>query len=510
MTRTSHKRSAADVQYKVQATTSPEDIAKAARNKGIQFHNEALRIVTTDKPTAYRLLCSCVTVDPTLASGWWLAANSLADLKWLPASIAAFRRLMELPEGEHPDSGDMTPTLFAKAAVNLGHRLLNEGRIEEAHRMTLKALHILENEPELDPEGAAFVQTNLSLIYSIYGEVERSLQRAQRAFDLLPSPIIETGLGFALLFAGDYAAGLRHFQARFAYRPEMNRYLQYPYSMWDGSETADTLFIAADQGLGDSISFARFVPEAAARCGKVLFQVQPQILRMMSVAFAGIPNIEVIPLDEGFPIADLWCPVVSLPVALDLTTEQIRDQPQGWTLPPLDPSAPPGWKDPKRFSIGICWAGAPNNEIDRWRSVPVTDFLELYRVPGIQLYSIQVGDPVKDLHANGCAALIRDMSPWIRDAADTMSLVHELDLVITIESFVGHLCGAMDKECWVLSSARGGDWRVGRTGNTTLWYPHTWIFRQGTDMAWPAVWDSLVDALQKKLADALQERVSDR
>lgn len=265
------------------------------------------------------------------------------------------------------------------------------------------------------------------------------------------------------------------------------------------------LFVAADQGTGDTLSFARFVPLAAKRVTHLILQVQPEILNLLTDAFASIGNIQVVPLSLEMPHADAWCPIMSLPTALGLTTEEIRDAPQSWTVPfsvtRFDDK--PQWMSPAaNLHVAISFAGAAANDIDRWRSIPVTHFLELARVPGVQLYSVQVGDRVQDLHAAGAAGLIRDMSPWIKDARDTVKILAEMDLVISCESFVAHLAGAMGVHCWVPLSRNGGDWRCGRRGLAPIWYEATQLFRQGPDASWPPVFDRIVAELM-----AMQDRI---
>lgn len=479
------------------------DRVNPSRQRAIDYHNQAVAIVQRDPQLAYRLLCSSVTVDPAFAAGWFMLGNSLADLKMLPGSISSFRRCLSCPEGEGP--GELSRQLKAKALVNLGHRLVNNGQINEAEIASQAALDYLEENPDLEQCGRAFASTNMSLVLSIKGDTTASLEYAKEAYEMSQEPIIETGLAFAYLFAGDYANGLKHFEARIPYNlPQM---MDYPWPRWDGDKV-DTLFVAADQGIGDTLSFARFVRRAAARVEKLIFQVQPEILGMMTDAFkftgyettpTGI--IEVVPQSHEIPQADAWCPIVSLPVSLGVTTEEIKWQSQEWVA--HSPARPitPGWKSTiAKLHIGIAYGGSPQNEIDRWRSIPVEQFLELYRVPGVQLYSLQVGDRTKDLHAAGCAALIRDMSPWIKSASDTVSIMRDLDLIITIESFVGHLAGALGKECWVPLSLRGGDWRCGRSGDRPIWYPNTRLFRQGEDGEWGPVFERIVEGLNKKVS----------
>ena len=470
------------------------------RNRSISFHNQAIPLIPTDPIKAYRLLCSAVVADPTMAVGWDTIGNSLADLKnssgrlCLQAAISAYRRCLELPTGETP--GDLTPQVRVKAMVNLGHRLVNAGYIEEAETVTREALALLESDVSLDQEGHAFAWTNLSLSLSMQGRHDEAIAYATRAYEMSPEPIIETGLAFALLFGGDYESGLRHFDARIAYR--IPQFQAMPYDRWNG-DRVDTLLVESDMGAGDTISFARFIPAASKSVKKLVFRVQPDILRMMTLALSGLRNVEVVPQSPVFPLADAWSPVMGLPTALGLTTEQIKNHPQVWRMPPARSDVPVGWKAPgRKLHVAIAYAGNPQNDIDVHRTIPVTQFLSLYRVPGVQLYSVQIGEPVKQLHDEGCASLIRDMSPWIKDALDTVAILREMDLVISCESFVAHLAAAADLACWVPVWVYGGDWRIGRSGDHPLWYPNTLVFRQERDGDWTGTFGKMVEALRER------------
>lgn len=469
-------------------------IDKEARNKSISFHNAAIPLAGTDSLKAYRLLCSATVADPTMATAWDFTGNALADLKQMEAACAAYKRCLELPEGDSP--GDMTPSLRVKAMVNLGHRQVNLGRVEEAEATTRAAIALLEADPSLDQEGYAFAYTNLSLALSFQARHGEAIEYAQRAFELSQEPIIETGLAFTYLFAGDYAKGLRHFQARIDYAPALAQFRNMPYQAWNGEEVG-SLLVEADQGMGDSTSFARFIPAASKRVKKLIFRVQPDILRMMTMAFRGLKNVEVIPQSPTFPIAESWIATLSLPVALGLTTEQIRDHPQVWQMPPARSEVPAGWKVKSRKThIAIAYGGNPMNDLDRQRSVPVTQFLSLYDVPGLQLYSVQCGDRVKDLHEAGCASLIFDMSPYIKEAMDTVAILREMDLVVACESFVAHLAAAADIPCWVPMWSRSTDWRCGRSGDRPIWYPQTRLFWQDADGDWPSAFRKITEALR--------------
>ena len=469
-----------------------DEVAYDARRRAVAFHNHGIELVSVDKQMAYRTLCSATAVDPTMAAGWYALGNATSDMQMYSAAVAAFRRCLDCPENGNP--GDLDPTLRGKALVQYAHRLLNDGRIEESYLATRDAIAYLSEHPDLPIDERGFAYTSMSQVLSIMDQPESAIAFARKGFEIDPRADIETGLAFALMFGGEYAEGLKHFEARMPYK--IPQYMRYPYPRWDGAKVG-TLFIAADQGMGDTLCMTRFLPLASMRAERVIYQVQPEAVRMFTHALRHWGNIHVTPQESAFPVADAWCPIFSMPHTLGLTTEEIRDAPQRWVVPKEAGIVPIGWKARgRKLHIGIAYSGNPANEIDRWRSIPVTAFLELYRVSGVQLYSLQVGDRAQDLHLNGCASLIRDMSPWIRDISDTAAIIRELDLVVSIESFVAHLCGAMNHPCLVLVSRNGGDWRCGRSGDRQLWYPKNKIIRQGADAAWRPVFDEAVRQVQ--------------
>jgi hypothetical protein len=255
----------------------------------------------------------------------------------------------------------------------------------------------------------------------------------------------------------------------------------------------------ADQGLGDTLSYARFVDMASRRCRHVFMCVQSELRRVFEHAFRHLDNLTFLPSPSNFPgNADAWSTFVSLPFALGLSDREIKDAPN------IDvPRYPMSnqWKVPDRkFHIGIAWAGSPLNDIDKHRNIPVHHFVELYKVPGIQLYSLQVDAKKADLNNWGFAPLIRDLSGYLRDVADTCSVLQELDLVVSVESALPHICSMAGKECWVGYSWLGRDYRAGVSENSEhLWTPKTTFFQQSDDMRWEPVFERIVEALREKV-----------
>lgn len=473
---------------------APED----RRQKAIDMHSMALAhlpggTMTEDQPLAYRLLCSAVMLDPSFALGWYWLGNANVDMNLRASAAAAFQRGLNCPKGLA--AGDLAPELEIKLLVNLGHCLYHLGELFRAEMITRKALRIQPDD--------AMALVNLSLIRSHRGDHKGAIADAKRAFALDPRPIIETGLAFAQLFAGDYAEGMRHFEARIAYRiPQMSP-ASFPFKAWSGEDAPDrTLYIVAEQGAGDCLSFLRFVPPAIDRVGRVILHVHPELARlagMMLKPWIDRQKCEVVAMGAPFPAADFWCPIGSLPVMLDLDDDQIRHA-EGLTIPWW--GVPAQWKEATaKHHIAVAWAGSPINDVDRWRTFPVELLLPLSGVPGVQLYSVQVGPRSQDLYSTGSAAVIRDLFPMIRDACDTIAIMREMDLVICVESFPRHLAGALGKPCWVPLSYMGGDWRCGREGDVPLWDQHTRLIRQANTLHWEPVFEQIRAELKQWTED---------
>lgn len=457
------------------------------RFRAIECYNQAQAAVKSDPRAAYRLLSSAVMIDPTFAQGWFMLGCSNADLSLWHGAVAAFRRAVQLPDGEA--AGDMNPETRQKAYANLAHRLYHLGELTDAWDANAQALLLNSNE--------AFALLNASMLESIDGSHAAAIMYADKAMQIDQSAIIGTGAAFAYLFAGEYARGLELFDHRIGYK--LREFESYPYPRWDG-RAVRTLLVVSDQGLGDAVSFARFLPLAFPLAEEIILRVPGELVRLLSGCWPKQHNLQIEPLSVTLPLADAWVSLMSLPVALRLSNDQIVNQP-GLDIPVMPFPQAGGWKAAGLFSIGIAWQGAANNDIDRFRSVPFSDFLQLYKVPNVQLYCLQVGEAVKDLHDAGCAGSVRDLSPYIRDAADTASLMREMDLIICVDSFVGHLAGALGLECWTLLATMGGDYRAGRRGAHPIWYPRTTIFRQDDyeTMQWPPVWSAVVRALGERV-----------
>lgn len=461
------------------------------RQTAEQFFNNAVTTVNDkSRPEylqhAFQMFSSAMYADPTWATAAYQCGNNASDLMHLPAAIACWRRALEceMPDTAGNDSADVSR---AKVLCNLGWRLESVGQ-------TMEALEVSERATKLDP-GLSFAWLNLSIIQTRLGLTEKAVESARKAYEIkLEDSTVEMGLAFALLFNRNLAEGFKHFESRYAYR--LHNFTKYPYPKWLG-EPDKTIFLVSDQGLGDTLSMARFIRLTCQRARYVHACVHPELLRLLQYALMDVGNLNLLPQPCNFPAADAWTTFVSLPFALGLSDDEIRNAPQiVYDAPRTNAKQ---WKVPDRkLHIGIAWRGSALNEINQHRSIPVTQFLDLYKVPGVQLYSLQVDENKNQMHDAGCAPAIKDLSGYIRDVSDTLSILKDLDMVITCESALGHICTMAGIETWVPYSYMGRDWRVGVDGTEQIWSKYN-VFRQGPDMQWQPVFDMMVDELMERV-----------
>ena len=431
---------------------------------------------------SYELFSAACYADPTWWLAWYQHGNNHNDIKLHHAAVACWRRALQCEIANPLDR--------AKVLSNFGWGLSQIGETDAAFSALTEAT-------KLDPKSFQ-AWTNLSTIQGILGSPGAAVGSARLAKSLNPEDLAtQMALSFALLFNRQFVEGFREFECRYAFA--LHNFLHYPYPKWLG-EPDKTIFLVADQGLGDTLSFARFVPLASRQARYLHLYVQPELLRLFQHAFMSLKNVNIIPYQVQcpYPEADAWTTFVSLPFALSLTNSQIRD------TPPVEAPVlrlPTSWKVPdQKLHVGISWAGSDLNLINRHRSIPLTYFFELARVKGVQLYSLQIDQPkIREMNDLGGGAFIRDLSSYVRDVVDTLSLLRDLDLVITCESALGHICSTIGTECWIPYSFLGRDYRLSYDGEDRLWTPNHRIFPQGKTQRWDSCFERIEHELAKKV-----------
>ena len=431
------------------------------------FHQSEAARKRGDKGVAKKLIQAALAVDDTLPGAWYNLGSDLHNEGNRVAAIAALRRCEELA-GEEPYS-----------LTNLGWNLQLEGRFEEALAVLDRAI---ATGPSL-PLG----WSNRSLTHNSLHNAQQSIADAREAVRLAPDDAQHhMALAFALMMDGQWAEGLKEYEWRFQYK--MPEFLSYPMPRWDG-EYVETLFVPAEQGLGDTLQFVRFVSWAARMVGRLILSVQEELFSLVSEygSFGG--NVTVLKMPCAVPQADSFCPLMSLPVTLGFNDQRVPEHDPDWFNDSL--CGAPVASDRKK--IGIIWAGSAEQDNDHHRSATVEDFLGLYEAKDVQLYSFQVGDRAKECRKY--APLVIDLAPRIRDFTDTAALMCEMDAIVSVCTSTAHLAGSLGLKTHIVLPRHGQHFVWGHSGSETLWYPTARLHRQERIGDWASVISSVAGEL---------------
>jgi hypothetical protein len=312
---------------------------------------------------------------------------------------------------------------------------------------------------------------------------EADFLRALRA-QSLPDPSIDFALALALLRLGLFAEGLPLYEARFA-QPEFAPQRSLPQDKrWrGGSGAGETILLAAEQGMGDMIQFARYVPLVAARGLRVVLHTPPALQRL----FATLRGAhQLAPTSAPLPPFDWQCPIASVPHALGTTVDTIPGATPYLSADPVDAARiKQALASHARPHVGFVWAAAETNPLLVHRSIPVAELEGWLAEPRATFVSLQVGPRGADAARLGSHGVL-DLGRHLRDYADTAAAIAALDLVITVDTSVAHLAGALGRPVWVLL-ALPSDWRWAVGTARCPWYPTMRLFRQAERGDWRPV-----------------------
>lgn len=380
-------------------------------------------------------------------------ANLLMDLRRPAAALADYDCALALRPGHAPTVADR------------GNALLALDRPAEALAAYDAALR-------LDPGNAHTIDHRANAL-QVLGRLDEALASHEQAARLAPNvPAMRVHLGLCRLLLGNFENGWRDYEAR---RPP-------PVAPWPTSVAGKTVLLQAEQGLGDTIMFCRYAPLVKARGATVLLRVPRPLVRLM----ATLPGVDhVLANDEPVPNHDFTCPLMSLPLRFGTI-------PAGVPYLTADPALAALWSDrlpaSGRRRIGLVWSGNPAHPNDRNRSIPLVRFARL--VDGdADFVGLQTEVRESD------EAALRDIlmpEPADRDFADTAALISLMDEVVTVDTSVAHLAGAMGKPIRILLP-HNPDWRWMLGRNDSPWYPTARLFRQ------PAAgdWDSVLHEIRR-------------
>lgn len=488
-----------------QALQIKPDYASAHFNLG-----NALRRLG-DLPGAADSYRQAIRCQPNLAQAHANLGIVLQEQGSLPEAVASCRRALQInphqPEsriclgnilkeqGKLEEAADCYQELlrfkpdYFEAQSNRGVVLKDLGRLEESVACFHQALRLC-------PE-ATDVHNNLGNALKERGLLEESLSCFQQALRLKPDSIdAHWNRSLAWLLLGDYEKGWPEYEWRRQLKGFPIR--SFPQPAWNGAHLAGrTILLHAEQGVGDTLQFIRYAPLVKERGGTVLFQCPPLLVRTL----ASCPGIDrLIPEGEEVPPFDVQTPLLSLPAIFQTTLATVPQH-----VPYLFPEADlvDRWRqkleDCRGFKIGLVWQGNPRYRSDRHRSIPLIQFAPLGRLPGVELFSLQKGSASEQVPEVSDQFRIVDLADQLDDFAQTAAVMKNLDLVITVDTAVAHLAGALGVPVWVLLRF-APDWRWLMHRPDSPWYPTMRLFRQEKRGDWQPVLQSVIEAVKLQQA----------
>jgi len=380
----------------------------------------------------------------------------LRDLGRLEEAVARYERVLSLAP-DHPETLN-----------NLGVALVDLGRPEEAITHYVRALAVQPDRPE--------TQSNFGIALERQGRYSEALACYGRALTLKPDYAqAHFNRAHALLLTGQFDEGWQEYEWRFA----VARYDRgFDQPLWSGEPLAGrSILLHAEQGFGDTLQFVRYVPAVAERGGRVVLEVPKPLVRL-ACTVAGVS--EVVAAGDLLPAFDCHCPLLSLPRVFKTNLVTIPKAVPYLSVP-ADASA--AWTEriatTPGLKVGVAWAGTTVGAIDLRLLQP------LWEAAGISWFSLQVGDRSGDISALG-GVKIADLSRWLTDFAETAAAVCRLDLVISVDTSVAHLAGALGRPTWLLLR-HPPEWRWQLDREDSPWYPTARLFRQRKEGGWPGV-----------------------
>jgi Flp pilus assembly protein TadD len=365
----------------------------------------------------------------------------------------------------------------AEAHFNLGNALEGQDRIEEAAASYQRALAI-------KPDYVA-AMNNLGVVLQAQNRVAAAMKSYGQALEIEPNNAgVHYNLGMALLLTGDIGRGAAECEWR--WQAEMGpRLPDLEAPIWSGQPLPErTILLRAEQGFGDTIQFVRYAPLVRARCGRVILQCAASLMPLL----ATVRDVdEVIAFDQPLPEIACHAPLLSLMHLLETrldgipaTVPYIAVDPSRATAFERQIASVPGLK------IGVAWAGNPRKRTDHDRSVTLSMLGPILAVPDVAFFSLQKGPRATEAAAGPLAGRIIDLGPHLNDFADTAAAVSCLDLVISVDTAVAHLAGALAKPVWTLLPF-APDWRWLLDRDDSPWYPTMRLFRQPYRGDWASV-----------------------
>lgn len=397
----------------------------------------------------------------------------------IPEAIAAFRRAIALT----PD--------YVLALTNLGTTLQAENKLEESIEVLLKAIGLAPGDHR------AF--SNIGNAYVALNRTGDGIAAYRKALELEPGlDEARYNIALARLLTGDLEGGWADYDARLGTKAHKEKYpVGKPRWHLDQKVTGKTVLVYAEQGLGDTLQFVRYIPLLVATGARVVVRVQVALKAFLEHQLGAAT---VISTKDPLPDHDLQCALLSLPGEFGTWLDSVPSKVPYLAAPDSKLAA---WRNvfskAPGLKVGLVWSGNPRHQFDRNRSMPLETVAEMTRGMPAHFFAIQKDFRGTDFEKLAGIPHIHDLSAKVQGFEDTAAIVSALDLVITVDTSVAHLAGALGAKAWVLL-AYAPDWRWLLERDDSPWYPSLRLFRQDEIGDWACVVNSVREALTELAA----------
>jgi Flp pilus assembly protein TadD len=396
--------------------------------------------------------------------------SALNGLGQSSLACAAFARALSL----QPD--------HAPSWLNMGNASADLDDLASAEIFYRTALRLDAALPE--------AHASLGYLLTMQGRLPEAIAACETAIRLKPAfSQAHWNLAIALLLSGDLPRGFAAYEWRKKHNPFVKDLPDLPGPKWNGTGAANrTILVRAEQGFGDAIQFARYLCLIRDAGGTPILACAPPLVPLIQ----GIPGVQAVAVGEPLPAYDAWIDQMSLPGLFGTTLDTVPGA-AGYLC--ADPLRVEAWRSrlPPGRKVGVAFAGNPRHNADRRRSIPLDRVVPLPDVAGLSFVNLQHG-------GSGRGLGLPDLTPWVTDYAETAALIENLDLVVTADTSVAHLAGAMGKPVWIMLPF-APDWRWLLNRSDSPWYHSATLFRQAAAGDWTIVLGRVMHALEHFQAD---------
>ncbi len=420
-----------------------------------------------------------IELNPQSAETYYNLGNVYKDKQESTKAMVYYQKAIEIRHD------------YPQAYNNLALILQRLGRHEEAIQLFNQALTLNPDLPE--------VLNNQGNVFKDQKRIDESVELFRKTIGVNPDyPEGHWNLSLALLMSGCFEEGWIEYEWRWKIKGVLSR-KDITRPLWNGKQLqGKKILLFAEQGFGDTIQFIRYATLVAERGGRVIVECQPELTSLLST----VEGIEVIiKYGQSLPDFEVQCPLLSLPLIFRTTLSTI---PASIPYISLNPEKVREWgdrlsSDKGKYKIGLVWAGKPEHSNDHNRSLSFNELGPLFQIPELSFYSLQKGPAALQAKNRPPAMNWLDVSGELHDFTETGALIQNLDLIVSVDTAVAHLAGALGKPVWILLPF-SPDWRWLLDREDTPWYPTMRLYRQPVFNDWASVIEAVAARLNKKIS----------